>query len=167
MLTRSRPRGILCVDTIGSPDRGILCVDKIGSVAPELQEWPGTPSKPVKSTNGRFSNRKRPLPRIWVPDLVQDLGYRIWNHGKISAAGGPAEAAPGLPPSMHPHPPTLTHLHMSTRLTLIHPDCHLLGKNKLETLFILLFRLQCRSHCQTWLFRSIERLPVLPSNSTL
>ena len=30
--------GILCVDTIGSPDRGILCVDKIGSVAPELQE---------------------------------------------------------------------------------------------------------------------------------
>ena len=33
----ARPRGILCVDTIGSPDRGILCVDKIGSVAPELQ----------------------------------------------------------------------------------------------------------------------------------
>ena len=31
-------RGILCVDTIGSPHRGILCVDKIGSVAPELQE---------------------------------------------------------------------------------------------------------------------------------
>ena len=33
---KSRPRGILCVDTIGSPHRGILYVDKIGSVAPEL-----------------------------------------------------------------------------------------------------------------------------------
>ena len=31
-----RTRGILCVDTIGSPHRGILCVGKIGSVAPEL-----------------------------------------------------------------------------------------------------------------------------------
>ena len=39
---------------IGSPHRGILCVEKIGSAAPELQEWPGTQSKPVKSTNGPF-----------------------------------------------------------------------------------------------------------------
>ncbi len=43
---------------IGSPHRGILCVEKIGSVAPELQERPGTPSKPVKSTNGPFSKKK-------------------------------------------------------------------------------------------------------------
>ena len=49
---------------IGSPHRGILCVEKIGSVAPELQEWPGTPSKPVKSTNGPFYwlTRKRAPP---------------------------------------------------------------------------------------------------------
>ena len=59
-----RTRGILCVDTIGSPHRGILCVGKIGSVAPELDGWPGTPSKPVKSTNGPFYwlTRKRAPP---------------------------------------------------------------------------------------------------------
>ena len=64
----ARPRGILCVDTIGSPHRGILCVEKIGSVAPELQEWPGTPSKPVKSTNGPFYwlTRKRAPPCRWT-----------------------------------------------------------------------------------------------------
>ena len=60
----ARPRGILCVETIGSPHRGILCVEKIGSAAPELQEWPGAPSKPVKSTNGPFYwlTRKRAPP---------------------------------------------------------------------------------------------------------
>ena len=60
----ARPRGILCVDTIGSPHRGILCVEKIGSAAPELQERPGAPSKPVKSTNGPFYwlTRKRAPP---------------------------------------------------------------------------------------------------------
>ena len=44
--------------------RGILCVEKIGSAAPELQEWPGAPSKPVKSTNGPFYwlSRKRAPP---------------------------------------------------------------------------------------------------------
>ena len=49
---------------IGSPHRGILCVEKIGSVAPELQERPGTPSKPVKSANGPFYwlTRKRAPP---------------------------------------------------------------------------------------------------------
>ena len=49
---------------IGSPHRGILCVEKIGSAAPELQEWPGAPSKPVKSTNGPFYwlTRKRAQP---------------------------------------------------------------------------------------------------------
>ena len=68
---RSRPRGILCVDTIGSPHRGILCVEKIGSVAPELQERPGTPSKPVKSTNGPFYwlTRKRAPPCGWTLSL--------------------------------------------------------------------------------------------------
>ena len=51
---------------IGSPHRGILCVEKIGSAAPELQEWPGTPSKPVKSTNGQFYwlTRKRRTLRL-------------------------------------------------------------------------------------------------------
>ena len=51
---------------IGSPHRGILCVEKIGSAAPELQEWPGAPSKPVKSTNGPFYwlTRKR-APPLW------------------------------------------------------------------------------------------------------
>ena len=50
---------------IGSPHRGILCVEKIGSAAPELQEWLGAPSKPVKSTNGPFYwlTRKRAPPR--------------------------------------------------------------------------------------------------------
>ena len=49
---------------LGSAHRGILCVEKIGSVVPELQEWPGTPSKPVKSTNGSFYwlTRKRAPP---------------------------------------------------------------------------------------------------------
>ena len=49
---------------LGSPHRGILCVEKIGSAAPELQEWPGAPSKPVKSTNGPFYwlTRKRAPP---------------------------------------------------------------------------------------------------------
>ena len=53
---------------IGSPHRGILCVEKIGSAAPELQEWPGAPSKPVKSTNGPFYwlTRKRAPPRGWT-----------------------------------------------------------------------------------------------------
>ena len=52
---------------IGSPHRGILCVEKIGSAAPELQEWPGAPSKPVKSTNGPFYwlTRKR-APPLWL-----------------------------------------------------------------------------------------------------
>ena len=67
----ARPRGILWVDTIGSPHRGILCVEKIGSVAPELQERPGTPSKPVKSTNGPFYwlTRKRAPPSCWTLSL--------------------------------------------------------------------------------------------------
>ena len=54
---------------IGSPHRGILCVEKIGSAAPELQEWPGTPSKPVKSTNGPFYwlTRKRAPPWWGTP----------------------------------------------------------------------------------------------------
>ena len=53
---------------IGSPHRGILCVEKIGSAAPELQEWPGAPSKPVKSTNGPFYwlTRKRAPPCRWT-----------------------------------------------------------------------------------------------------
>ena len=52
----------------GSPHRGILCVEKIGSAAPELQEWPGAPSKPVKSTNGPFYwlTRKRAPPCRWT-----------------------------------------------------------------------------------------------------
>ena len=71
----ARPRGILWVDTIGSPHRGILCVEKIGSVAPELQEWPGTPSKPVKSTNGPFYwlTRKRAPPcrgTLWLDPVA-------------------------------------------------------------------------------------------------
>ena len=54
---------------IGSPHRGILCVEKIGSAAPELQEWPGAPSKPVKSTNGPFYwlTRKRAPPWWGTP----------------------------------------------------------------------------------------------------
>ena len=53
---------------IGSPHRGILCVEKIVSAAPELQEWPGAPSKPVKSTNGPFYwlTRKRAPPPGWT-----------------------------------------------------------------------------------------------------
>ena len=77
----ARPRGILCVDTIGSPHRGILCVEKIGSVAPELQERPGTPSKPVKSTNGPFYwlTRKR------APPLSGDF----WCWTSVKTGSGP------------------------------------------------------------------------------
>ena len=81
----ARPRGILCLDTIGSPYRGILCVEKTGSVAPELQEWLGTRSKPVKSTNGPFYwlTRKRAPPCCWTlsGDLCKNrlpAGIRGW-----------------------------------------------------------------------------------------
>ena len=65
---------------IGSPHRGILCVEKIGSVAPELQERPGTPSKPVKSTNGPFYwlTRKRAPPCGWTPVGGPLLGDPCW-----------------------------------------------------------------------------------------
>ena len=74
----ARPRGILWVDTIGSPHRGILCVEKIGSGAPELQERPGTPSKPVNRSmvhfTGLLENARHPVagplsldPCCWTP----------------------------------------------------------------------------------------------------
>ena len=66
---------------IGSPHRGILCVEKIGSAAPELQEWPGAPSKPVKSTNGPFYwlTRKR------APPLSGDF----WCWTSVKTGSGP------------------------------------------------------------------------------
>ena len=56
---------------IGSPHRGILCVEKIGSAAPELQEWPGAPSKPVKWTIGRF---------YWLTRRTRSF-LQLWRHG--------------------------------------------------------------------------------------
>ena len=101
----ARPRGILCVDTIGSPHRGILCVEKIGSVAPELQERPGTPSKPVKSTNGPFYwlTRKR-APPPWGTLLGDPC--KNWLPARIG--GWPGTATGGqihVVHISHTHPP--------------------------------------------------------------
>ena len=49
-LIRSRPRGFLCVDEIGSPDRGLLCVDTIGS--------PGQPTTPAHYWGENGLNRQ-------------------------------------------------------------------------------------------------------------
>ena len=56
----------------------------------------------------------------------QDLDG-IWDICRNPAGPDPADRPPLSPrrACTHTHPPS--HLHMSTRLTLIHPDCHLLG----------------------------------------
>ena len=83
---------------IGSPHRGILCVEKIGSVAPELQERPGTPSKPVKSTNGPFYwlTRKRAPPCRWIlsgDPVGEPCRGTLWG----DPVGGPLEKLPPGP----------------------------------------------------------------------
>ena len=87
---------------LGSPHRGILCVEKIGSVAPELQERPGTPSKAVKSTNGPFYwlTRKRapPLsldPCRWTPVGGPLLGDPCKNRVRAGIGGWPGTATGG------------------------------------------------------------------------
>ena len=70
--------------------------------------------------------------RIWLPD--REIGSGIFF--EIRPGPDPARLPHRQSPSMHPHPPTLTHLHMSTRLTLIHPDCHLLGKKRIPNVSI-------------------------------
>ena len=107
----ARPRGILCVDTIGSPHRGILCVEKIGSAAPELQEWPSAPSKPVKSTNGPFYwlTRKR-APPLWLEPMSLEP---LWldpckNRVRAGIGGWPGTATGGqihVVHISHTHPP--------------------------------------------------------------
>ena len=95
---------------IGSPHRGILCVEKIGSVAPELQERPGTPSKPVKSTNGPFYwlTRKRAPPCGGTPvggPLLLDP-CKNWLPARIG--GWPGTATGGqihVVHISHTHPP--------------------------------------------------------------
>ena len=94
---------------IGSPHRGILCVEKIGSVAPELQEWPGTPSKPVKSTNGPFYwlTRKRAPP---PGDLCRGtfVGGPCKNRVRAGIGGSPGTATGGqihVVHISHTHPP--------------------------------------------------------------
>ena len=91
---------------IGSPHRGILCVEKIGSAAPELQEWPGAPSKPVKSTNGPFYwlTRKR------APPLSGDFLWLDFCKNRVRAGigGSPGTATGGqihVVHISHTHPP--------------------------------------------------------------
>jgi len=91
---------------IGSPHRGILCVEKIGSAAPELQEWPGAPSKPVKSTNGPFYwlTRKRAPPRGGSPMLGDPCKTRV----RAGIGGSPGTATGGqihVVHISHTHPP--------------------------------------------------------------
>ena len=99
---------------LGSLHRGILCVEKIGSVAPELQERPGTPSKPVKSTNGPFYwlTRKRAPPCRWT--LLGDppggplLGDPCKNWLPARIGGLPGTATGGqihVVHISHTHPP--------------------------------------------------------------
>ena len=59
-------------------------------------------------------------------DLQEDLGA----HSEIRP-GGNQRCSP--PSSMHPLPPTLTHLHMSSQLTLILPDLFFLRKKKIAS----------------------------------
>ena len=91
---------------IGSPHRGILCVEKIGSAAPELQEWPGAPSKPVKSTNGPFYwlTRKRAPPRGWTSVSGDPCKNRV----RAGIGGWPGTATGGqihVVHISHTHPP--------------------------------------------------------------
>ena len=100
---------------IGSPHRGILCVEKIGSAAPELQEWPGAPSKPVKSTNGPFYwlTRKRAPPCRGTPVGVPlSLDPCRWTPVKTGSGRGSEVGLVLLPGdrftsfTSHTHPPT-------------------------------------------------------------
>ena len=91
---------------IGSPHRGILCVEKIGSAAPELQEWPGAPSKPVKSTNGPFYwlTRKR-APPLSLDPMSGDF---CKNRVRAGIGGWPGTATGGqihVVHISHTHPP--------------------------------------------------------------
>ena len=96
---------------IGSPHRGILCVEKIGSVAPELQEWPGTPSKPVKSTNGPFYwlTRTRAPPCGWTFVAREPhVGGPCKNRVRAGIGGSPGTATGGqihVVHISHTHPP--------------------------------------------------------------
>ena len=104
-----------------SPPAQILCVDKIGF-------RPAT----------RY--------RTWVRDQITRSSYAIEVRDRGTKTGtipnfGPAGIRRGFPPPPHrrtrSHPPTLAHLHMSSRLTLIHRDCHLLGDcHRLGKLFV-------------------------------
>ena len=141
----ARPRGILCVDTIGSPHRGILCVEKIGSVAPELQEWPGTPSKPVKSTNGPFYwlTRKRAPPcggTLWGDLRKNRLPARIRGWAG-TATGGHIHVVH----ISHTHPPkeliqTLRKYLLGKNIELDHTD----GKHCRKHIFCM------KMLCRTW-----------------
>ena len=115
------------VDTIGSPHRGILCVDKIGSVAPELQEWPGTPSKPVKSTNGPFYwlTRKRAPP--WWGTL--------WGHPCKNCLPARIRGWAGTATGGHIHVVHISHTHPPKELIQALRK-YLLGKNRFEKLRI-------------------------------
>ena len=95
---------------IGSPHRGILCVEKIGSAAPELQEWPGAPSKPVKSTNGPFYwlTRKRAPPCRWTPVAGPLSLDPCKNRVRAGIGGWPGTATGGqihVVHISHTHPP--------------------------------------------------------------
>ena len=95
---------------IGSPHRGILCVEKIGSAAPELQEWLGAPSKPVKSTNGPFYwlTRKRAPPRRWTFVGGPLVGDFCKNRVRAGIGGWPGTATGGqihVVHISHTHPP--------------------------------------------------------------
>ena len=105
-----------------------------------------------KVTNGHFwrekwyVNRNRPF---WTDKKKPGTGLgpgigsgnRNWNFFTIfpppppPKTPSPSPHRPVSPPTMresltctHAHTHTRTHVHLHTRLTLIHPDCHLLGK---------------------------------------
>ena len=91
---------------------GILCVDKIRFSAEKLLQDLGTGS--------RY--------RIEVQDRGTGSRYNFSGNGNF----GPAGIRRGFPPPPHrrtrSHPPSLAHMHMSSRLTLIHPDISSFGK---------------------------------------
>ena len=104
---------------LGSAHRGILCVEKIGSVVPELQEWPGTPSKPVKSTNGPFYwlTRKRAPPCGGTP-----AGDPCKNWLPARIGGWPGTATGGQIHVVH-----ISHTHAPKEIIQA-PRRYLLGK---------------------------------------
>ena len=151
----SADRGILCVDKIGSPEIPqdpcwplkclplicwpLICWPLICSplirrdcLPARIRGWAGTATGPHSHV---VHISHTPTERAHTDPKKISFGKKIGSSKMktgIVPKFRPAGRRRGFPPPPHrrtrSHPPSLAHLHMSSRLTLIHPDCHLLGK---------------------------------------